>query len=98
METQSPKPYYEDADVSLILEPNDGKIYLHVDVRRWTPSIAKKCYSVLRTLFEDMQDSGYLEAFSITPNPKFAAMFGAESIHKFIHEKKDYEVVRWDLK
>lgn len=98
METQSLKTYYEDDDVTLVLERHGDKLYLHVNVRKWTPSIAKKSFSVLRTLFEDMQDSGYREAFSITPNPKFAAMFGATSIYKFTHENKDYEVVKWDLK
>jgi hypothetical protein len=98
MGTQSLKKYYEDGNVTLELERNEGRIFLHVKVRKWSLSISKHCYSVLNTLFEDMKDSGYTEAFSVTPNPKFAAMFGADSIHKFTHEEKEYEVVKWDLK
>lgn len=97
MVTQELELYYEDEDVTLELERYEYQIYLHAKVRKWSPSIAKHSFSVLNTLFEAMKVAGYREAWSITPNPRFAKMFGATSVRQFTHENKDYEVVKWDL-
>ena len=98
MATPTLNKYYEDEHLTLELERHGHQIYLHVQARKWSPSIAKHAYSVLHSLFEDMKDSGYQEAWSITPNPKFAKMFGAYTFTKFQYENKQYEVVKWDLK
>jgi hypothetical protein len=98
METPILNKYYEDEFLTLELERYDNQIYLHVQARKWSPAVAKQAYSVLHTLFEDMKDSGYKEAWSITPNPKFAKVFGATTIREFNYENKQYEVVKWDLK
>lgn len=34
---------------------------------------------------------------TITPNPKFAKLFGGTSVGEIDHDGKKYEVVVWDL-
>ena len=45
-----------------------------------------------------MYDLGHRSVYTVTPNPRFADLFGGETIEVlYVHGKK-YEVVKWDLK
>ena len=90
--------YYKDNNIQIHVEEYQDKVYLHSLVYNWNMYIARHCFSIIKTLFIHLEEKGYTEAYAITPNPKFAKMFGAISLSKFKHENKDYEVVKWEWK
>lgn len=98
METQSLKEvFFENDDYTLETEPFNNMLVLHCTVRNWTASSLRHGYNKLGELMNKASDSGYDQLITITPNPKFAKLFGGEVIDKFSRNNEKYEVVRWDL-
>lgn len=97
METQLHK-YYEDEDILVRVEfvsPSEnllGYANLHIEVYKWTPSVAKKCYRVFAQLESNCKENK-LKMITFSPNPKFAELFGGRRTGASIDE---YEVVVWD--
>ena len=98
METQvSKQVFYKDADASFEYEEFGASVLLHCEVLRWTPSIVKKGYMVLGDFMNTMRKQGFKRLVTVTPNPKFAKLFGGKTENAFIYEGKEHEVVVWDL-
>lgn len=98
METQSLKEvFFENDDYTLEIEPFNNMIVLHCTVRKWTVSSLRHGYNKLGELMNTVSDLGYEQLITITPNPKFAKLFGGEVIDEFSHNNQKYEVVKWDL-
>lgn len=98
METQTLKRvYYQDADVTVSVEVANNMAFLHVDVSTWNHSKLKKFYRIFAQLEKDCTDAGLIRMATLSPNPKFAHLFGGTTTSKFKHENKEYEVVVWEL-
>ena len=99
METQHSRyTFYNDIDCILEYEIWEDSVVLHSEIANWKPSVFKRCLSVLNTFFKEMEGRGIRRALTVTPNPKFAKLFGGITVSKIKHDDKEYEVVVWDLK
>lgn len=90
----SKKIWYCCPNFTIYTEKIEGELHVHCNVKKWSPSVLKRLYVEFVMLRADAISDGYEEMFSISPNPKFCELFGAESLGTY----KDYEVMRWDLK
>lgn len=89
--------FYKDSDVCFEYEVEGKDLLLHCEVVRWSPSILKKSYTVFGDFLNTMRKAGFERACTITPNPKFAKVFGGKEVATYEHEGKEYEVVIWEL-
>lgn len=95
METDSFKiVFYSDMDFTFMVARRDGNLFLHCEVDRWRLSILKRMYR------EFARFCAYASSpfYTVTPNPKFAKLFGGEVVGHFVHDGITYEVIKWDLK
>lgn len=90
--------YYKDEDGCLEYELYGETLVLHSNIYNWKLSVLKKCLRILNTMFTEAKAKGIEYIMTVTPNPKFAQLFGGRTTYKFEYEEKEYEVVRWDLK
>lgn len=97
METVSRKVYYRDNDFSLEFEPFGGDLLLHCTVKRFTPAVAKQGILVFGMFLNEAMAGGFERVFTVTPNPKFAKMFGGVPVNTVSYIEKEYEVIEWDL-
>lgn len=99
METQTSKiTFYEGSDALFQYEVFGKTLLLHCTVEEWKLSTVKKGYRVLGDFMYQMRKQGYESITTVTPNPKFAKLFGGTSVHKLMYEGKEYEVIVWELK
>ncbi len=100
METQSHKNiYFEDEFFRLEYEVADDILNLHCIVRRSTPRAFRNMYNVFGRLLEEAKEKGFKQLMTVTPNPKFAQLFGGTQLCTLISDMgKEYEVYVWDLK
>lgn len=97
METLSHKiTYYEDENFFLKLQPEGGTLFMHCEVLNWKPSVLKKMYEVFNTLQNEAKENGYEKLATISPNPKFAKLFGGKTVMKN-YMGMNLEVILWDL-
>lgn len=90
--------YYKDEDASFEFEKLDGLIILHCEVYKWKISVLRKAYSVFGKFCNEALAGGVEKIATVTPNPKFAKLFGGTSVAVIEHENKIYEVIIWDLR
>lgn len=98
MVTSTRKIYYRDEDFSLEYELSEGGLLLHCNVNRFTPSVVRNGVSVFAFMLDEAQAAGVEKVYTVTPNPKFAKMFGGTKVNEFSYFGKEYEVIEWDLK
>lgn len=99
MEIQSHRySYYKDEDICFEYEVDGLALCMHCTVFRFTPSVMKLLYSLFATFKSEAAGEGISKIYTITPNPRFASMFGGASLHAFTHEGVGYEVIQWILK
>ena len=89
--------FYADQDASFEYEVSGSEVLVHCEMHRWTPSVIRKGYMVLGDFMNTMRKQGLQTMVTVTPNPKFARLFGGKSIAQTSYEGKEYEVVVWDL-
>lgn len=90
--------FYEGPDALFEYEVFGKSLILHCTVEEWKPSTIKKGYRILGDFMYQMQKQGYESMMTVTPNPRFAKLFGGTCVHNLTYEGKEYEVVVWDLK
>lgn len=99
METQLPKhTYYKDSNFVLEIQFYEGQLLLHCEVLSWTLSSLRRGYSVFKTLQEEAKEFEIDRMVTITPNPKFAKLFGGTTISEIEYNDIKYEVIEWVLK
>jgi hypothetical protein len=97
-ETSTRNVYYKDEDFCVEFEFYNGGLLLHCTVNRISPSILKLGYQVFANIGIEASEAGLSRMFTVTPNPKFARMFGGTSVNKFTLNDIEYEVIEWALK
>lgn len=100
METQSYKRYtlYQDDSCKLEAEVVSRVAYLHCEVTNWKLSTARKLYSALKTFLDSCEERDIVQVYTITPNPRFAEMYGGRFCGYVTYQGKEYEVFKWALK
>lgn len=97
MEMQSRKKvFFENKDYILEYQEIDGSIVLHCIVYNWTVSALKHGYRKFAELLDEAEAKGYRCAYTITPNPKFAKLFGGRVVNTLLYQNKKYEVIVWE--
>lgn len=97
MVTQSRKTYYRDENISLDYELEEGAVLIHSLCKKFTLSVYKTSIDVFANFLNECHSAGLQKAYTVTPNPKFAKMFGGVSVNSFQFLNKEYEVIEWDL-
>ena len=67
--------------------------HVHCEVSTWSKKVLREGYIRFVELRKFVNQKGYKEMVSISPNPKFCELFGARSIGTF---KEGYEVMVWE--
>lgn len=89
---------YKDEDFQVDVQAVNDVVHLHCYVSVWKPSVLKKMYHVFAYLKELFSISGYAYMATITPNPKFAKLFGGDVIDEKLINDKKHEVIVWELR
>lgn len=98
MEQNTRNTYFSNEDFSVDFEIYKGDLLLHCDVKHFTPSVLRLGYSVFSNILMECEQANIPRAFTVTPNPKFARLFGGTSVNKFLLNEIEYEVIEWVLK
>lgn len=85
-------------DFYITVEPVNDVAHIHILVYRWAPSVLKTLYIVFSEMKKSLRDKGYLFMATVSPNPKFAKLFGGEVIDEELINNVYHEVIVWDLK
>lgn len=98
METLLPKTvYYQTDDFIFAYDRLYNTVGLHCEVYTWKPSILRFGYSVFKTFLEDCKLNGVTRVVSVTPNPRFAKLFGGTTVKQLIVNGEEQEVIEWEL-
>lgn len=88
-----------DEDFSFkIADEGRGIANLHCDVFKWTPRTLRKGYRAFAKAMKLLKSDGFRSVITITPNPKFALLFGGEVVNAAMIDGIYYEVIKWELK
>lgn len=89
--------YYQDEDILFEYEVAEGCILLHCIMHSWKPSILRRGYSIFAKFKQDCKDVGISTFRTLSPNPKFAHVFGGKTLTSFAYNGIEYEEVVWEL-
>ena len=84
-------------DFYITVQPVNDVAHIHILVYRWAPSVLKALYVVFGEMRDALRDKGYVYMVTISPNPKFAKLFGGEVIEEKVVDNIYHEVIVWDL-
>lgn len=98
MATASRNIYYKDDNISLEFEYFGEDILIHSNVTKFTHTILKDAIVVFSMFLNECADGGYKRVFTVTPNPKYAKIFGGRKVNTLSYLNKEYEVIEWDLR
>ncbi len=88
------KVYLDCPEYVVELENEQGRLFVHLKVYKWGPSVLKELKEVLNGLKAKAAKIGYEYLHTYTRNPKFCKMLGGSFTMKF----RDYEVYSWELR
>lgn len=89
--------YYKDQNFIFEYEIKDKIVAIHCDVFSWKPSSLKHGYAVFGKFLNEMKNNKVTTVITATPNPKFARIFGGETIKSFTDNGQTIEVIKWEL-
>lgn len=89
---------YKDEDFTVEWEEMEDCLFLHCEVKYWKLSAFRRMYKVFAELQDVARQKGFSSLATITPNPRFAKLFGGETVSTLTKEGIEYEVVVWELK
>jgi hypothetical protein len=89
---------YEDDNYKVEVELVGDSAFLHCFVTNWKPSVLRNMYFVFAMLQKTLKENGYTKMSTVSPNPRFAKLFGGETVNTLVHNDIEYEVITWDLK
>ena len=88
------KPYKETDDYRIVLEDEQGNLFVHFVAYAWNKSIREEALSEWSKLKDKALSAGYDKIHTYTHNPKFCILLGGTKTFEF----RDYEVFTWALK
>lgn len=97
METQQHKMVvHSDDDFLFEVEANSEGLFLHCEVFNWKPSVLKKTYQVFGEFLNGAQQAGISKIYTVTPNPKFAKLYGGQVVNRGYIDNVLHEVIVWE--
>ena len=84
-------------DFYITVQPVNDVAHIHILVYRWAPSVLKTLYSVFNEMKVALKNKGYVYMATISPNPKFAKLFGGEVIEEKVIDDVYHEAIVWGL-
>lgn len=91
--------FYSDDNFKAVIQiAKDGVVHLHCYVYDWKLSALKIMYREFARLKGELNSKGYKYIVTVTPNPKFARLFGGEVIDEQDIDGVRHEVIVWELK
>lgn len=88
--------FYKDEDFTFSFFYQNNTALLHCEVEKWNTKVLRKMYEVFGVFREFCKRDGIEKIGTVTPNPKFAKLFGAKALGKSSFLGKEYEVMQWD--
>lgn len=90
--------FYEDRNIMVQIEEAQGVIFVHCYIEGWKLSVARKLFSVFRTLEEVLRQQGVKRVFTASSNFKFVEFLGLKRIDT-VEDYKDgiMGVYVWEL-
>ena len=99
METQQHNIFYKDDTFSLEYQIlNQETVIVHMYVKSFTHNKVKQWYREAVRLYEYLQQEGYSEIITASPNARLVERFNGKKLYSVEHDGKVYEVFKWDLK
>ena len=93
----SKETIFEDDTCYVAVQVLEGVVNLHCEVYDWKPSVLKRLYSIFLEIKDYYAGEGFKYLSTVSPNPKFAKLFGGETINELVIDGKEYEVIVWEL-
>lgn len=87
--------YYKDECIDLRVEPFGDTLFMHIIISKWNKSVLRTCYKLFAKLQNEAKAQGFANLGTITPNPKFAKLFGGVTLQRFEHDGKTFEVINY---
>lgn len=87
---------YQDDALTFYLEPNNDVVHVHCYVDDWKLSVMKRIYSLTSEILSFAKKEGFKYVVTVTPNPKFAKLFGGEVIDEIVINGIQHEVIVWE--
>lgn len=98
METQRHKLlYYKDNTFYAEVEHNSEGLFLHCEVFDWKLSSLKRMYIVFNAILEEVKNKGFTRLMTVTPNPRFAKLFGGTVEQELFINEIRHEVIVWEV-
>lgn len=88
---------YSDGDVCVSVQPIGDDAHLHCLVYKWSPSVLRRLYEIFAWLERSLGDAGFKRLVTVTPNPKFAKLFGGTYLGDAYYHGVKHEVIVWEL-
>jgi hypothetical protein len=80
-----------------VKDEGGGLANLHCWVNKWSPRVLRSCYKAFVEAEKVLESKGFFKMITVTPNPKFAKLFGGRIEHTFTINNEYHEVIIWDL-
>lgn len=90
--------FYSDDNFSLQYEQWGESVLVHFYVNKVSHSEMRKWYKQAVAFEQFAISQGYENILTVSPNPRFVALFGGTEINTIQYEGKEYKVMIWDLK
>jgi len=89
--------YYQDSNIKFEYEMCADFVAIHCAVTVWNKSVLRNAYFVFGEFMNMTTDLGITKIVTLSPNPKFAKLFGGKAVKSFPYEGKNIEVIVWEL-
>lgn len=87
--------YYKDDSFSFEYEIDDTIASLHCIVSKWSHTVLKNAYLAFGRFMNERERMGITKVITISPNPKFAKLFGGTTLNTLVLNGKETEIILW---
>ena len=91
------KVFYQDENFSLQYEPWGENVLVHFYVSKVSHTQLRKWYKEAVAFEQFAKERGYESIVTVSPNPRFVALFGGVEVNTVTFNDKEYKVMTWDL-
>lgn len=76
----------------------EEKALLHCNVYEWSHLVSRELDAAVGRLFNELEEAGYSEALTVSPNQKFCEYMGGTYVTDVDINSEEYGIYRWELK
>jgi hypothetical protein len=90
--------YYEDDTVKFEYELEEGNLFLHALVFKWSHSIFKRHLEIFAKFLNEAKENGFKCVYTATPNRRYVELMGGVDLNKSVNVGgKKLEIFLWVL-